>query len=88
MISWSPNNIPKAMRMAKTPPEAPSVRVPGLPKMCAYEAAIVVIAAPTTPIENSSKKRRVPHALSKAAPNIHRPSMLPNQCQNSKCRKA
>ena len=79
MISFSPNNIPNAMRMANTPPEAPIVGVVGSPSTCAYERATVVIAAPTTPTENSSTKRRVPHALSMAEPNIHSPIMFPNQ---------
>ena len=32
MISLSPNSIPKAIRMAKTPPEAPIVGRYGFPK--------------------------------------------------------
>ena len=34
--------------------------------------------------ENSSMNRRLPHACSTWEPNIHKPSMFPNQCQNSK----
>jgi hypothetical protein len=32
---------------------------------------------------NNSMNRRFPIAFSMAAPNIHNPSMFPNQCQNS-----
>src|SRR6266851_5489676 len=73
--------IAVGMRMANTPPEAPTVMESGRPRAWAKDSTIVVSAAPMTPNEYSSRKRRVPQEPSKAEPNIQMPIMFPNQCQ-------
>ena len=88
MISFSPNNIPNAIRMANTPPEAPIVGCVGSAQHVRIRKSHRCHAPRPPRPQYSSKKRRVPHALSMAEPNIHSPSMFPNQMPEARMQNA